>query len=69
MPLKILPPEKNLEFQRSIQDDPLLHSLTETILAGWPENVSDVPNVPRPYHHYCNEMTVEDGLILTPFLP
>ena len=33
-------------------------------MAGWPENVSDVPNALRPYHQYCNEMTVEDGLIL-----
>ena len=33
------------EFQRSIQDDPLLHTVAETIVEGWPENVSDVPNV------------------------
>ena len=57
-------PEKKLEFQRSIQDDPLLYTLAETIVAGWPENVSDVPKVLRPYHQYHNEMTVEDGLIL-----
>ena len=56
-------PEKKLEFQRSIQDDPLLHTLAETIVAGWPEKVSDVPNVLRPYHQY-QYMTVEDGLIL-----
>ena len=29
-------PEKKLEFQRTIQDDPLLQSLAETIVAGWP---------------------------------
>ena len=56
-------PEKKLEFQRSIQDEPLLYTLDETIVAGWPENVSDVPNTLRPYHQYSNEMTVEDGLI------
>ena len=43
-------PEKKLEFQRSIQDDPLLHTLAETIVAGWPENISGVPNMLRPYH-------------------
>ena len=56
-------PEKKLEFQRSIQDDPLLHTLAETIVAGWPENVSDEPHHLRPYYQYCNEMTVEACLI------
>ena len=40
-------PEKILEFQRSIQDDPLLNTLAETIVAGWPENVNDVPKALR----------------------
>ena len=57
-------PEKKLEFQRSIQDEPLLHTLAETIMAGWPVNVSDLPNTLRPYQQYHNEITVEDGLIL-----
>ena len=57
-------PEKKIEFQRSIQDDPLLHTLAEMRVAGWPEKVGDVPNAPRPYHQYHNEMTAEDGLIL-----
>ena len=57
-------PEKKLEFQQTIQDDPLLQSLTETIVAGWPENASDVPIALRPYHNHHDELTVEDGLIL-----
>ena len=57
-------PEKKLEFQQTIQDDPLLKSLAETIVTGWAENASDVPNVLRPYRNYCDELTVEDGLIL-----
>ena len=57
-------PEKKLEFQETIQDDPLLQSLAETIVRGWPEDVSDVQNALRPYHHHQNELTVEDGLIL-----
>ena len=57
-------PEKKLEFQQTIQDDPLLQSLAETIVAGWPENASDVPNALRPYHNHRDELTVEDGLIL-----
>ena len=56
--------EKKLAFQQSIQDDPLLRSLAETIIAGWPEDIKDLPNALRPYHTYRDIMTVEDGLIL-----
>ena len=69
MPLNItihhihITPEKKLEFQQTIQDDPLLKSLTDTIVAGWPENASDVPNALRPYNNHRDELTVEDGLI------
>ena len=45
-------PEKKLAFQHSIQDDPLLHSLAETIIAGWPEDIKDLLNALRPYHTY-----------------
>ena len=57
-------PEKKLAFQQSIQDDPLLCSLAETIIAGWPEDIKDLPNALRPYHTYQDVMTIEDGLIL-----
>ena len=57
-------PEKKLEFQRTIQDDPLLHTLADTIVAGWPEDIKDVPKALCPYHNHCDVMTVEDGLIL-----
>ena len=45
-------PEKKLKFQEIIQDDPLLQSLTETIVKRWPEDVNDIPNALRPYHHH-----------------
>ena len=57
-------PEKKLEFQRTIQDDPLLHTLADTIVAGWPEDIKDIPKALCPYHNHCDVMTVEDGLIL-----
>ena len=57
-------PEKKLEFQRTIQDDPLLCTLAETIVAGWPEDIKDVPKALCPYHNHHDIMTVEDGLIL-----
>ena len=49
-------PEKKLEFQQMIQDDPLLCLLAETIVAGWPEDVNDVSNALRPYHNYYHKM-------------
>ena len=57
-------PEKKLEFQRTIQDDPLLRTLADTIVAGWPEDIKDIPKALCPYHNHRNIMTVEDGLIL-----
>ena len=57
-------PEKKLEFQRTIQDDPLLCTLADTIVAGWPEDIKDVPKALCPYHKHLDVMTVEEGLIL-----
>ena len=57
-------PEKKLELQRTIQDDPLLHTLDDTIVAGWPKHIKDVPKALCPYHNQHDIMTVEDALIL-----
>ena len=57
-------PEKKLEFQRTIQDDPFLPTLADTIVAGWPEDIKDIPKALHPYHNHCDVMTVEDGLVL-----
>ena len=57
-------PEKKIAFQQSIKEDPLLRSLAETIITGWPEDIKDLPNALRPYHAHRDILTVEDGLIL-----
>ena len=57
-------PNRKNEFQALIQDDPLLLSPTETIIAGWPDNVNGVLCALCPYHGHRNILTVEDGLIL-----
>ena len=57
-------PEKKLKFQRTIQDDSLLCTFADTIVAGWPEDIKDVPKALCPYHNHHDIMTVEDGLIL-----
>ena len=56
--------EKKQDYQKAIQDDPLLHALADIIVSGWPEDIKDVPKSLRPYHGQRNMLTVEDGIIL-----
>ena len=56
--------EKKRDYQLAIKDDPLLSVLADTIIAGWPDNINDVPKALRPYHGQHDSFTVEDGLIL-----
>ena len=57
-------PDWKTEFQALIQDDPLLCSLAEMIITGWPDNINDVPHALCPYQDYRNTLTVEEGFIL-----
>ena len=57
-------PDRKTEFKTLIQDDPLLHSLAERIIAGWPDDINDIPHALQPYHGHRNILTVKDGLIL-----
>ena len=57
-------PDRKTEFQALIQDDPLLCSLAEMIIAGWPDDMSGAPDALYTYHGHSNILTVEDGLIL-----
>ena len=34
------------------------------IIAGWPDDIKDVPKAFQPYHGQCDLLTVEDGIIL-----
>ena len=56
--------EKKQDYQLAIKDDPLLSALVDTIIAGWPDNIKDVPKALQPYYGQCDSLTVEDGLIL-----
>ena len=42
--------EKKRDYQLAIKDDPLLSALADTIIAGWPDDIKDVPKALRPYH-------------------
>ena len=57
-------PEKKIDFQDAVHSDPTLHALAEMILLGWPEDICNVPMDVCPYHHACDVLTVEDGIIL-----
>ena len=57
-------PNKKTEFQALIQDDPLLCSLADIIIAGLPDDINDLPSALCPYHGHRSILTVEDGLIL-----
>ena len=46
--------KKKTEFQTLIQDNLLLCFLAEMILAGWPDDINDVPHVLCPYHGHRN---------------
>ena len=56
--------EKKQDYQLAIKDDPLLNTLTDMIITGWPDNIKDIPKALRPYRGQCDSLTVEDGLIL-----
>ena len=56
--------KKKRDYQLTIKDDPLLSALADTIIAGWPDNIKDIPKALRPYHGQRDSLTVEDGLIL-----
>ena len=57
-------PDRKTEFQTLIEDDLLLHCLTEMIIAGWPDDINDVPHALYQCHGHRSTLTVEDNLIL-----
>ena len=57
-------PQKKIDFQDAMCSDLTLCVIAEMILSGWPEDICDVPMDPCPYHHACDVLTVEDGIIL-----
>ena len=52
------------EIQQATQADDELALLKHTIMLGWPNNIKEIPQVLHPYWTFCEELTIEDGLIL-----
>ena len=45
-------------------NDPTLTQLKLTVLNGWPDDLSTVPDCIKPYTSYRDEITTQDGLLL-----
>ena len=52
------------EIQQATQVDDELALLKHTIMLVWPNNIKEIPQVLHPYWTFCEELTIEDGLIL-----
>ena len=55
---------RKASLQELTRTDPLLRSLAETIINGWPEDPKDIPEALQPYWNHRDTMTVEHGIIL-----
>ena len=47
-----------------MQADDELALLKHTIMSGWPSTIKEIPQIQHPYWTFCEELTIEDGLIL-----
>ena len=52
------------KIQQAIQADDELALLKYTIMMGWPNNIKEIQQVLHPYWTFCEELTIEDSLIL-----
>ena len=52
------------ELKQATQTDDELALLKHTIMTGWPHTIKKVPMIFHPYWTFCEELTIEDGLIL-----
>ena len=59
-----LSPEWKETFQQDFLSDPEIHTLTDIISTGWPDDIKEVPHPLHPYCQHCETLTVEDGLVL-----
>ena len=53
-----------LKFKEETEKDAQLIMLKNVISVGWPTNKEDLQPELRPYYHYRDEMTVENGIVL-----
>ena len=51
-------------IRQATQTDDELALLKHTIMTGWPANIREIPQILHPYRTFCEELTIEDGLVL-----
>ena len=56
--------ERFEDIRIATNKDDAMCQLKYIIANGWPEDKENVPSQVKPYFHYRDEMTVEDGIIL-----
>ena len=44
--------------------DPKMHALTNILITGWPDDITEVPHPLHPYWQHHETLTIEDGLVL-----
>lgn len=56
-------PDRLQQIKRVSDDDSVIQALRETILRGWPDSKSDVPECVHPYFDFRDELAVQDQLV------
>ena len=52
------------QIREATQADDTLAILKYTIQQGWPNSIKEVPSEIQPFWTFCEELTIDDGLIL-----
>ena len=52
------------QIEEETTRDPKLVMLKEVIHAGWPTTVKELPDLPKPYWNYRDELFFNDGILL-----
>ena len=56
--------DKILRLKNETAKDKVLQDVKAVIQGGWPENKHSLPSAVTPYFHICDELVVQEGLIL-----
>ena len=56
--------DKFNQFCTETGQDEELMLLKHSVQTGWPQDIHDFPKEVQPYWTFCEEMTIEDGLLL-----
>ena len=52
------------QIREETANDPILSKLLEVVHNGWPDKREKYPQVLHDYWNFCEELTIEDGLLL-----